>query len=290
MTTFSVIIPTYNRKDFLGTAIDSVLNQTYSDFEIIVVDDASTDGTADWLRSAYPSVRLLELSQNSGCAKARNEAVKVAKGEYLAFLDSDDTWLPTFLEMQVKAFQDPQTILGYSDYVEVRPNGKRVERPSKRNPLYPDLTEHLLMENFIRTMSIVAIRRTALIEVGYFNETLPNCSDRDIYLRLSHLGNFVHTPQSLVNRVLHTKNLVNNYDQWANSAFRVMNMFFADHRSQPYRHLRGIVKSNIAFTIARNARGAGNRDRKLQARMWVKAFWYSPTYSLRKLLTKFANA
>jgi glycosyltransferase involved in cell wall biosynthesis len=285
----SVIIPTYNRKAFLTTAIASVLQQTESDVKIIVVDDASTDGTADWLQETYPMVQVLQLPQNSGCAKARNTAIKVAKGEFLAFLDSDDQWLPTYLEQQLQALQAaPENVLVCCDFLDVRQAGKSAQRSSGRNPLYADLTEHLLMDNFIGTMSIVVIRKDVLQQSGLFNETLPNCSDREMYLRLSHVGQFAYVPQILVHRVLHTTNLVGNHRQWAMSALRVISLFFADPRSQAYRHLKGKIRSNLMLMIARDARAKGKCDRTFQLMRLTKALWYSPTYTMSKFWAKFS--
>jgi glycosyltransferase involved in cell wall biosynthesis len=103
----TVIIPTYNRRELIGECLDSVLGQTYSNIEIIVVDDCSTDGTVEWLRSEgkYKSVIIHQLEKNGGAATARNAAIAMAKGELIAFSDSDDLLLPDHVEKAVKTFE-----------------------------------------------------------------------------------------------------------------------------------------------------------------------------------------
>lgn len=106
--TVSVIIPTYNRRNLVELALVSVVQQTYQDYEIIVVDDGSTDGTASWVGLHYPQVRLIQRQENQGVAAARNIGVCEARGRFIAFLDSDDQWLPTYLERQ-DSYDHPQS-------------------------------------------------------------------------------------------------------------------------------------------------------------------------------------
>ena len=109
----SVIIPTYNRKHTLNRAIHSVLSQTSQPREIIAVDDGSTDGTKEWLAKMYPAIRYIHQS-NSGVSAARNVGIKTAQGDWLAFLDSDDEWLPQKLERQVAAVAEAMLQLASS--------------------------------------------------------------------------------------------------------------------------------------------------------------------------------
>src|SRR5713226_7707474 len=99
--TVSVIMPTFNRRRVIGRAISSVLSQTYSDYELIVIDDGSTDGTSDWLAQEYPGVRLIRCASNRGAAGARNFGFEAARGEFIAFLDSDDVWTPEYLQHHI---------------------------------------------------------------------------------------------------------------------------------------------------------------------------------------------
>jgi len=124
----SVIIPTYNRAHVLARAIQSVLNQTYQDFEIIVVDDGSTDNTEEVIKSFNdPRIRYIRHEENKGAAAARNTGIKAAKGEFIAFQDSDDEWLPKKLEKQMEAFDNASPKVGvvYTGFWSIEGNVKR---------------------------------------------------------------------------------------------------------------------------------------------------------------------
>ena len=108
----SVIIPTFNRKNFVPKAIESVLKQSYKKYEIIIVDDGSGDGTQDYVRSNFPMVRLI-FQSNRGVSAARNTGILHSKGDWIAFLDSDDQWLPKKLEYQINILS------GHKDYLVV---------------------------------------------------------------------------------------------------------------------------------------------------------------------------
>lgn len=127
--TVSVIIPTYNRAHLVARAIQSVLNQTYQDFEIIIVDDASTDNTEEVVKSFNDKrVGYMQLNENSGTsAVPRNTAIKTARGKYIAFQDSDDEWLPEKLKKQVKVFKNVLAEVGivYTDMRRISKDGKK---------------------------------------------------------------------------------------------------------------------------------------------------------------------
>jgi glycosyltransferase involved in cell wall biosynthesis len=143
MTTVSVIIPSYNRKPLVSRAIDSVLQQTFRDFEIIVVDDASTDGTGEDLTQNYGKEIIYRyLPQNCGVAEARNEGIKAAKGSFIAFLDSDDLWYPKKLKSQMDLFNADDSLgLVYSGFFKTDISGKTVSRntPFLKGMIYDEL-------------------------------------------------------------------------------------------------------------------------------------------------------
>lgn len=137
--TVSVIIPTHNRANLIGKAIDSVLDQTCQDFEIIVIDDGSTDNTAEIVKG-FDDFKIHYISHelNRGTSAARNTGIKASRGEYIALLDSDDEWLPEKLDRQVEVLQDEPSEVGvvYSDVLYIDENGKNMNRklcnPKKR--------------------------------------------------------------------------------------------------------------------------------------------------------------
>jgi len=246
----SVIIPTYNRGSLLRETIESVLQQTYSNYELIIVDDASSDNTSAWIAEHYPQFPLLILPINLGSAGARNVGLKRAKGEFIAFLDHDDRWLPEYLEVQVKTLQSQaKTVLSYCDYFEVREDHSEVLVNLKPWSIYPDFTYHLLMQNIIHSLSITLIRKTALLEVGVFHESLQICNDVELYLRLSCYGKIIYIPQSLVLKYSHGENLCKNYWLWYKEKLRVYDIFFSGGSSQPYSHLQGQIKCHGMVTL-----------------------------------------
>ncbi len=197
----SVVIPTYNHAHFLGRAIVSALCQTFQDFEVIVVDDASDDDTAQVIeRLRDPRVRLVRLPKHGGAARARNVGIAQARGEWIAFLDSDDEWLPEKLERQLAWLDgdgDPKTALVYCPYYRQGTGGECVVRP-KREPRQGDALDALLTGKGIPTTSAYLVRRSALLAIGGFDETLASAQDLDLLLRLAQASHrFAVVPEPL---------------------------------------------------------------------------------------------
>jgi len=178
----SVIIPTFNRFDFLKEAIDSVLRQAYRDFELIVVDDGSTDGTTAYLRSLGGSIRYIR-QENAGPATARNRGVAMARGRYVAFLDSDDLWQKNKLAVQVSEMKAHDVTVSYTDEIWIR-KGVRVN-PKKKHSKYSGwIFEHCLPLCIVSPSSVM-MQREFFDAVGGFDEKLPVCEDYDLWLRAS---------------------------------------------------------------------------------------------------------
>jgi glycosyltransferase involved in cell wall biosynthesis len=195
----SVIIPTYNRGWAIRAAIDSVLAQTYRDFDLIVVDDGSTDDTAEILRSYGPDVTVIRQA-NAGVSAARNTGVRSAKGAFIAFLDSDDRWLPEKLRVQSDFFvSHPEAVICQTEEIWIR-NGKRVN-PKK---VHKKPSGHIFKASLALCLvspSAVMLRRDLFNEIGGFDETLPACEDYDLWLRISasHPVYLVETPLIIKN-------------------------------------------------------------------------------------------
>lgn len=177
----SVIIPVYNRPDTIIRAIDSVLKQTQQPAEVIVVDDGSTDDTANIVRHRYPEIVLLTQSQR-GVSAARNRGIAYASGRWIALLDSDDEWLPEKLEQQLVAInREPACRFCHCDELWVR-NGVRVN-PKKIHQKYGGLIYHHCLPRCVVSPSAVMLRQDLLDEFGPFDESLPACEDYDYWLR-----------------------------------------------------------------------------------------------------------
>lgn len=187
----SVIIPTHNRAHIIKRAILSVLNQTYTNLELIVVDDASTDETDEVINTINDSrLNYIKLEKNRGANHARNVGLENAAGEYIAFQDSDDEWLNLKLEKQIDVMlkQGEQIGIVYTGFLRVEKNHARYF-PSKRTQKSGKIVEQLLNGNFVTTQSVV-IRRECLAETGGFDEQLGRLQDWDLFIRLAEKFEF----------------------------------------------------------------------------------------------------
>jgi glycosyltransferase involved in cell wall biosynthesis len=179
----SVIIPTYNRAWVIKEAIDSVLAQDYAEFELIVVDDGSTDQTSDVL-DTFGNVIKVFSQKNKGVSAARNRGIAEASGNFIAFLDSDDLWHPQKLSSQIDFFnQTPDALICQTEEVWIR-NGLRVN-PKKRHKKPSGMIFKPSLKLCLVSPSAVMIRRRLFDRVGGFDETLPACEDYDLWLRIS---------------------------------------------------------------------------------------------------------
>jgi glycosyltransferase involved in cell wall biosynthesis len=180
----SVIIPVHNRRQFLTRAVESVLRQTFSDFECIVVDDGSDDGGDRLPILENRRVRVLRLGARWGVAKARNEGVKIAQTPWIAFLDSDDEWMPQKLHQQFVWLEShPEVPILQSCEIWIR-NGVRVNPPATHMKKGGDLFAASL-ERCMITPSSVLVQKNFLEAFGGFNESLPACEDYDLWLRIT---------------------------------------------------------------------------------------------------------
>lgn len=179
----SVIIPTYNRGWVIQEAIDSVLDQDFSDYELIVVDDGSDDNTPAILAAYGKKLTVLDQS-NRGVSAARNRGIAAAAGQLIAFLDSDDQWLPQKLSTQVKFFQDnPDAFINQTQEHWNR-NGVRVN-PKKRHHKFSGMIFEQSLALCLVSPSAVMIKKNLFDVVGVFDESLAACEDYDLWLRIS---------------------------------------------------------------------------------------------------------
>ena len=183
MPLVSVIIPTYNRGWIVKEAIDSVLEQDFSDFELIVVDDGSNDNTREIL-GAYENAITVLHQCNKGVSAARNRGIAEASGRLIAFLDSDDLWLPGKLTTQVKFFEEnADAMINQTQEIWIR-NGIRVN-PKKRHHKFSGMIFERSLALCLVSPSAVMIRKSLFDTVGVFDEELPACEDYDLWLRIS---------------------------------------------------------------------------------------------------------
>ena len=181
-TTIATVIPTFNRASIVSRAIDSVLSQTRLPSEIIVVDDGSTDNTESLISEKYRTVSYIK-SENKGVSAARNIGIKAAKSEWIAFLDSDDEWLPQKVEKQIaKISHNPSYKVVHCEEIWIR-DGRRVN-PKVKHKKYGGYIFEKCLPLCVISPSAVVIHRDLFQELGYFDESLPACEDYDLWLRI----------------------------------------------------------------------------------------------------------
>jgi len=179
----SVIIPTFNRKKTLGRAIQSVSNQSLSPFEILIIDDGSNDGTKEWVKKSFQDVKYI-YQNNQGVSSARNKGIKYAYGDWIAFLDSDDEWLPNKLYEQVKAIgSNPEIKFFHTNEIWIR-NGVRVNQ-MKKHKKYGGYIFEKCLDICRVSPSSVLIKKEIFDDIGTFDESLRVCEDYDLWLRIT---------------------------------------------------------------------------------------------------------
>jgi glycosyltransferase involved in cell wall biosynthesis len=194
MPKISVIIPVYNGAKTIRQTINSVLNQTLQDFEILVINDGSTDSTLEILADLIDSRIQVFSYANSGAPVSRNRGFSLASSEYIAFLDADDLWTPDKLQSQYQALKsNPEAAVAYSWTDHINESGELLQS-GRHLTVNGDVYPELLIQNFLENGSNPLIRREAFAEVGGFDQSLLGGQDRDLYIRLATRYHFVLVP------------------------------------------------------------------------------------------------
>ncbi len=198
MPTVSVIIPTYNRAHVLGRSIQSVLNQTFQDFELIIVDDGSTDDTESLLnRFSSKKIKYVRHQGNRGRSVTRNTGIRLAKGDYIAFLDDDDEWMPEKLDKQMKIIgtAPPEVGVVFTKFKQYDRFGNYVPQrklPKKEGNIF----KQLLGEYFIGLQTIL-VKKECFDKAGLFSERILYAQDWDLLLRISQHYQFLYIDEPL---------------------------------------------------------------------------------------------
>ena len=226
MSLVSVVIPTYQDADYVAEAIESVLAQTYQNFEIIVVDDGSTDNTSEVLAEFGDQITVI-YQENRRMSAARNTGIRAAYGEYIAFLDADDVWQPTYLERLVPLFGRAENIgLICCDLMWFDENGDRPGTafeifPPRAGMIYPLIFTH----NF---MTLPMVRRACFNDVGYFDETLTGCEDQDMMLRIGKKWAVDYVNEPLYKYRISAVQMHHDYERMLVNLLRVNEKAFAE--------------------------------------------------------------
>jgi len=196
--TVSVIIPVYNRVKLIDRSINSVINQTYPINEIIVIDDGSNDGTYELVKRSFPQV-ILKYQENKGVSNARNVGINSAQSKWIAFLDSDDEWLPNKIEDQINLLDINFSFkICHTDEFWIR-NQVRVNPMKKHRKYGGDIYNNCLPLCVISPSSII-IHKDIFNDVGLFDEELPVCEDYDMWLRICSKYSVLFLDQKLIKK------------------------------------------------------------------------------------------
>ncbi len=241
MSRVSVIIPVYNSAKTVGEALDSVAAQTYTDYEIIVVNDGSSDQSENVIKKYMrPPLDVTYVEQvNKGPGAARNTGLRLAKGEFVAFLDADDLWDKDKLATAVQAMDaHPEVKLVFTDMRHVVNNSlahsSYLHERGYRHIASGHIYDNLLKGNFIFTPTVV-LRRDALDETGQFDEQLPIAEDYDLWLRITRQYPVYYLDRPLVTRRRMGSNITENKQAYVQSCIRLREKLLEVHKTEPDR-------------------------------------------------------
>ena len=243
MPTVSVIIHTYNNEKFIAETVASVLNQTYKDYEIIVVDDGSVDGTRDVLMPYMQKIRY-HYKENGGIASAKNAGIGLSQAEFVAFLDHDDLWVPDKLQLQMEHFnENPQIGLVYAKYTSFRDGEELRTKPEKGYSGW--IFKELLAKSFIQTSTVV-VKRECLDAVGPYDETFSLGDEYDMFLRIARKFQCGFVDKGLTRYRVHDTNASNNDFLFDNENLGVYKKIYNN-----FTDLDGVEKKILRKRIAR---------------------------------------
>ncbi|MGB3758311.1 MAG: glycosyltransferase [Rivularia sp. (in: cyanobacteria)] len=241
----SVIIPAYNAEKTIKQTIESVLNQTFTNFELIIINASSTDSTLAIISQIKDErIKVFDYPQ-ANVAVNRNRGFKQATGDYITFLDADDLWTSDKLASQYTALEsNPQSGVAYSWTNCIDKNNKFLRKAACVN-WNGDVYSKFLLDDFIGNGSNVMIRRELLIEVGGFDELLTNAQDTDMWLKLSAITDFICIPKAQILYRIQQQSMSSNVLGLEKSNLEVINRAFAREKAKLLQHLKPIAIGNL---------------------------------------------
>jgi glycosyltransferase involved in cell wall biosynthesis len=284
----SVIIPAYNAQETIKRTIKSALNQTFSDFELIIVNDGSQDSTLEIVSSIFdPRLKVFSYP-NSGAAVGRNRGFSHSVGEFIAFLDADDLWTSDKLEAQLKALQaNPEAAVAYSwtDHID---ECDRFLRECSHFTANGNVYAELLLCCFVVSGSNTLIRRQAFIDIGGFDESLPASQDFDLYLRLAARYKYVAVPAVQVLYRLSDSSMFSDLHRHETTSLQVRERAFSQAPEPlPAPLKRHSIANFYKCTLHRLLTDPPSRKRGLEsARLLWKAIQYEPILLQKKVTLK----
>lgn len=245
MSFVSIILTCYNGSQWISRAIQSILSQTYKEFELIIVDDGSTDGSKAIIDPFLKDKRVRYVYQkNRGFSSAINTGIRVSKGNLIGFIGQDDLWVNNKLELQIKYFADHMNMhLVYSNYYYIDSDERIINMVRSRNPIFfskKELINNLFLENFIG-FETVLVKKECFDEVGFFDERMIACSDHDIWLRIAECFNIGYIDQFIVKKRQHKSQLSRNMEIVVRDEFLIVK-----NATEHYPSLKVVERAKIA--------------------------------------------
>ena len=280
----SVVLPTFNRLKYLRVAVDSVFTQTFTDWELIVADDGSEGETAAYVAALAnrPKVKVLRLAHTGNPGAVRNAACRAARGEYIAFLDSDDVWLPEKLALQVASLRaHPQRGWSHTAFAVIDESGELLTGSRARG--WPAV-EGVILERWIKleisiAVPSVIVRRQLLEQLGGFDLKQRMCEDYDLFLRLAALSEIDGVPETLVHVRSHRERF-HDASIVLEDRGRALAKFLAASTDRSLRSLLRRERAKVAAGLARSQAICGDRWAALgtlarsSQYAWVYAEWW----------------
>lgn len=286
----SVVIPTYNSAKFLTKAVSSVIDQTYKNFEIIIVDDCSNDDTEEVIKAFglnKHNIKYLKHAENKGTSAAKNTGIIVAKGEFLAFLDADDVWSHQKLEYQYRKYQEnPELSVIFTGYTLVDLN-KRIKREYLPQQFHnhKDFVKKLLLRNIVTPTSSVLAKKECFEKVGLFDPTLKVAEDWDMWIRIAHKYKFGAVESLCVTYIEHSANVSRNIGRMITYSTRVIlkNLYLYEELFSK-RDLQLIRKKALSIIYLRGAQAVRDnpRERREMLRYLAKSIFFYPLKTFEK--------
>jgi len=231
MPTVSVIIPTYNRATLLGRAIQSVLAQTYQDFELIIVDDASTDNTESLVKS-FNSEKVIYMrhQKNKGTSSGRNTGIRSAKGDYIALQDSDNEWMPEKLEKQMSAFAaaPPEVGVVYTGFYMIENNKKKYWPSASITPKNGNIFSSIIKGEYLVSPQTIVVKRECFEKYGLFDERFPALEDWEMALRLAKHYHFKYINEPLLQDYIQPDSMSRNKSAMIKSYKMILERYVED--------------------------------------------------------------
>jgi glycosyltransferase involved in cell wall biosynthesis len=275
MPLISVVIPAYNASKTIQETIESVLKQTFTDFELIVINDGSQDATLDVVDRIRDHRLKVFSYANAGVSASRNRGLAKAVGEFISFLDADDLWTPDKLEAQWQALQaNPQAAVAYSwtDYID---EFGQLLHPGNYPKVIGDVYSELLLHNFLENGSNPLIQREALNKVGGFDESLFGPEEWELFIRLAARYPFVVVPRSQILYRLSTTSISFNLARQEAQCLQVIERAF-NQAPQSLAHLKPRSLCNLyQYLLFRGLAGPLERQSALRV---ARCLWYSVKY------------